>query len=104
MNQIPKTYEETAHAIEQGELSTDLPAYTYEMEDGEVIDIIQWCRYPSYDYLFGIPVKGKRPQKEVAFFCFRQGKLIKGFYFDSRELTDLVEAMTKIARLKVKRD
>jgi len=66
----------------------------FEPEHEALIKVEYWVRYPSYDYIFGIPVKDNpRAKKEVAFFVYRDGKSKKhyGQYYDSKELKNMVD-------------
>lgn len=69
--------------------------FTYEPKKGEVVDVLYWHQWPSYDFIFGVPAKGSPYYKdEAAFFQFRDTRLKKvmqGCYVDMHELKVLVK-------------
>lgn len=73
----------------------------------EPIRILKWFRWPSYDFLFGVPC-AENPWKneEVGFFQYRdtrRRKIIEGFYMDLTELSDLIEGFQAIRVEAVRR-
>lgn len=78
--------------------SKDCPVY--EPVKGEKITIIYWVRYPSYDFIFGIPHKtSPKYKKEVGFFQFRDTrakKVKQGLYIDIQELEEMIEGFARI--------
>lgn len=66
------------------------------------IDVLLWVRWPSYDFIFGIPAKTNPLRgKEAGFFQYRDvrhKKVIKGFYFDKEELRCLIKGFQKIKK------
>lgn len=75
-------------------------SYEYEPVDGEKIKVVFWVRYPSYDFIFGVPDKSSsKYEKEIGFFQFRDtraSKVISGFYIDIEECKELVKGFSDI--------
>ena len=76
---------------------------TYEPRKGEVVDVMYWVRYPSYDFIFGVPAKeSKYYEKEVGFFQLRNTKakrVMVGVYVDCNELEELAYGFKKIVNI-----
>lgn len=74
----------------------------YYPAKNEEIDVLNWCRYPNYDFIFGVPTKKNKYQKyEKAFFQYRdvrRKKVNEGFYLDKVELEDFVKGFGSIKR------
>lgn len=70
----------------------------------ERIEVTSWFRYPSYDFIFGLPT-GKRAEKEVACMWVRytKGKQYC-VYFDRQELGDAIEALLNLKAISDERD
>ena len=70
--------------------------------DSEKIKIKLWCKWPSYDFIFGIPTKKNRHYKiERAFFQWRDTKKKKvkaGFYLDEVELNQIIKGFQLIKK------
>lgn len=78
----------------------------YHYMDGKV-KVLLWCRWPSYDFIFGIPTKKDKKNygKEWAFFQYRDTrakKVKQGFYVDRGELLRLRQGFNKIWDLQSK--
>lgn len=70
----------------------------------EKIDVIMWARWPSYDFIFGVPAKGN-PYfgEEAAFFQFRDTRrkeVYEGFYVDAVELKCIIKGFTKVQQYR----
>tara|TARA_R100001086_G_scaffold118472_2_gene60885 strand:- start:48 stop:380 length:333 start_codon:yes stop_codon:yes gene_type:complete len=94
MFEIPKTFDQTktvtkdeaTRIIANGEIF-----FTPKLE--ERIEVTAWFRYPSYDFIFGLPT-GKRAEKECACMWVRySGGKQYCVYFDKQELDDTLEAL-----------
>jgi len=96
---IIETYTESDVAPKR-EVQDDV--WQYEAEKGEVVLVNYWVRFPSYDFIFGVPHKDSpRYKKEFAFFQFRKmenGKAMKGWqiYIDQNELEEMQKGFTKL--------
>jgi len=99
-NKIPKEVKsfKEGSAKEQKYLS-DAPAI-YEPIKGEVIDVYLWIRYPSYDFIFGVPNKANpNYKKELGFFQYRDSRtrtVLVGMYIDRQELDEMVEGFSRL--------
>lgn len=67
----------------------------------ETIDVLLWARWPSYDFIFGVPLKGKNKyfKEEKAYFAYRdtrRKKCVQAFYVDRIELKRLYEGFKKL--------
>lgn len=75
-------------------------ALSYMAGRGELIDVILWHRWPSYDFIFGVPAHGNRHRvREAAFFQYRdvrRRRVVCGFYVDRRELKILLLGFKKL--------
>lgn len=73
----------------------------------EAIDVLLWHRWPSYDFIFGVPAKTNKYRKEeVAFFQYRdvRAKKVKcGFYVDTEELEILLRGFIKLGAHNTRR-
>ena len=73
---------------------------TYEPQAGELIHVLLWERYPSYDFIFGVPAKTSPfYEKEVGFFQFRgtRAKVVRqGFYVDVLECLTMIDGFRKV--------
>lgn len=99
---IPKvieTYKE--NTVEPRQEFYDEPLEYFPAE-GERILVNLWCRFPSYDFIFGTPApENPRREKEFGFFQFRklkEGKAMAGWqvYVDQTELEDMCRGFAKI--------
>ncbi len=73
----------------------------YEPVDGEMVHVQLWVRYPSYDFIFGVPDKASpRYGKEIAYFQFRRVGEAKhyGLYLDVKESEAMVAGFKAIIR------
>lgn len=65
----------------------------YRVNKAQQIDVIRWIKWPSYDFIFGVPAKTNMfRKKEAAFFQYRDTRRRKvkcGFYVDRGELKEL---------------
>jgi len=90
----------------------EIPALTsriiFEPNEGELIEVTHWVTYPSYDFIFGVPVKDSpKAMKESGFFAFRdsrtEGKDI-GMYLDDAEIVDVLNGMKSLyEKIRVKK-
>lgn len=75
----------------------------YEPQAGELIDVAYWCRFPSYDFIFGVPHKSNpKYAKEVGFFQYRNTKhkrTLMGFYVDCNELFELFKGFDSLLNM-----
>ena len=66
--------------------------------------MILWHRWPSYDFIFGVPHRSSSYYgKEAAFFQYRDTRIKKvqaGFYVDRRELTILTRGFCALFNVK----
>lgn len=74
----------------------------FEPRQGELIEVVHWARYPSYDFIFGVPtILNPKHKLEAGFFQFRSvdheiGR--EGIYIDINEMLDMLkgfEAMSE---------
>ncbi len=77
---------------------------TYTDGRGRAVDVLLWHRWPSYDFIFGVPAK-TNPLRgvEAGFFQYRDTRkrnVSAGFYVDRRELEILVEGFTSLLKEK----
>lgn len=97
MFEIPLTFDHSKALTKddvQRVISRDKVFFSPKLD--ERIEVTHWYRYPSYDFIFGIPL-GKRAEKEVACMWVRYaGGRQYCVYFDKQELNDTIEAMSKI--------
>lgn len=73
----------------------------YVTEAGDRIDVVLWARYPSYDFIFGVPEKGStRHEKEIGFFAWRYQKngqpKSQTMFVDIIECEEVIRGFTKI--------
>lgn len=75
----------------------------FEPTKGEVIDVRYWHRWPSYDFIFGVPTRiNPHYKNEAAYFVFRDTRRKKvrcGFYVDTRELEVLADGFKELLRI-----
>ena len=75
----------------------------YEPEKGEHIDVRYWHRWPSYDFIFGVPdPRNPNYNQEAAYFVYRDTRTKKvkcGFYVDTRELEVLAQGFKELLRI-----
>lgn len=91
----------------EGELAHDVvlderPELFYEPNDGELVRVILWERYPSYDIIFGYPdTTSPRHEHEIGFFTVRrEGEAAHtGHYFDIKESQAIVEGFTRMLEI-----
>ena len=73
---------------------------TYEPVAGQLIHVIFWLRYPSYDFIFGVPDKmNPKYAEEISFFQFRDTRIKEvraGFYLDIGETKGTLEGFRRI--------
>lgn len=97
-----ETYKENSLSQDCFRMNPENP-YEYEPKKGEKINVVFWVRYPSYDFIFGLPDK-TNPfyKKEFGFFQFRDTRakeIRQGFYVDQTELEEMVDGFQKIFSL-----
>lgn len=67
----------------------------FEARQGEMIEVVHWARYPSYDFIFGVPtILNPKHKLEAGFFQFRSadheiGR--EGIYIDINEMLDMLK-------------
>lgn len=80
---------------------------SYEPCKGEIVDVLYWHTWPSYDFIFGVPHKDSPHYKEeAAFFQFRdtrRKRVMQGCYVDMHELEVLVSGFKELLREARKR-
>lgn len=83
------------------EISDD--GLVYEPVKGQKVDVTYWVRYPSYDFIFGVPAKDNPYSKlEVGFFQYRNTKhkkVMMGLYVDCNELEEIAYGFAKIVEI-----
>ncbi len=72
----------------------------YEASPKEFVEVTLWERYPSYDFIFGVPTKdSERYNDEIAFFIFRhKNKRQIGLWIDVQEYHTIVNGFRSIFR------
>jgi hypothetical protein len=102
MNKIPTTIEKYPDGEKPETLLSD-DGLTYEPKKGEVIDVVYWVQYPSYDFIFGIPNKDHPlANTEVGFFQIRNTKtkrIMAGYYVDCNEAEELAYGFKKMVEV-----
>ncbi len=108
----PYTVQISQH-LETYENASDVPFTPPDTEityfDGEhqLINVVSWIRYPSYDFIFGVPVSGKRYEHEIGMFCLRK-KNDKGnvttrtIYVDIEECQEIISGLSDVLKLSKK--
>ena len=66
----------------------------YQFHLYEII-VTAWYRYPSYDFIFGVPT-GEMAKKEKACMVIRDAKDIRILWFDGQELDDTIKAILSV--------
>lgn len=93
----PKSYKEGS--VEDQTIVVE-DEFVIEPVKGEKVNVIYWVRYPSYDFIFGVPDKSSpKFGKEVGFYQFRDTrnkKVEAGLYVDVQELNELLEGFKKM--------
>jgi len=96
MNKIlPKTFDETEKMSEPLIKKLVSDTFYYEVSKDELIEVVNWVRYPSYDFLYGVPIpESPRYVKEIACMVIRyKGAKSYAHYFDVNEARDTIEAL-----------
>ena len=74
----------------------------YFPSKNEEIDVLYWQRYPTYDFIFGVPVKtNKYYGQEAGFFQYRDTRakrVYAGFYVDKIELKQLAKGFNMLLK------
>lgn len=102
MNKIPSIIETYAETGAQPIVEKHDEPSVYENAEGEKILVHLWVRFPSYDFIFGVPAKDNpKYEKEFGFFQFRKmkdGKAMSGWsiYVDQPELEEMQRGFTKL--------
>lgn len=70
----------------------------YHTPHGDII-VSMWCRYPSYDFIFGVPAEDhSKHSTEVVYFVYRDARIgphhSTGLYLDRSEAQDMVDGFT----------
>lgn len=100
-NEIPQKVQSYSKSVfdKTTHIERNIP-FTYRPMPNELILVHGWYRYPSYDFIFGVPDKSNpKYGKEVAFFQFRDTrtkKVRQGFYIDCCELEEMVDGFSKL--------
>lgn len=95
--QIPKKLKTYAQGSipPDNELVEQAEALIFEARKGEMIEVVHWARYPSYDFIFGVPtILNPKHKLEAGFFQFRSadheiGR--EGIYIDINEMLDMLK-------------
>lgn len=100
MFEIPKTFDHTkCVTLEEANRALQGGKIYFTPKLDERIEVTAWFRYPSYDFIFGLPT-GKRAEKEVACMWVRYaGGKQYCVYMDAQELDDTISALTQIKSL-----
>lgn len=92
------TYDEGTQPVE----ITEQDELVYEPTVGEKINVCFWCRYPSYDFIFGTPdVSSPKHEKEIGFMQMRdtRAKSVRlGVYVDLEECEEIIEGMKRVLK------
>jgi hypothetical protein len=80
-------YPEGTLPVEQPESGQEVE---YEPRIGEKVLVVYWVRYPSYDFIFGVPKKGT-PMHKNEIGCFVWRYLKGGVQREFTIFTDIVE-------------
>lgn len=78
--------------------------YEYFLTEDEKINVVLWVRYPSYDFIFGLPDESSPArEKEFGFFQFRkqdENGNQKGWavYLDQTELEEMVKGFQNVLK------
>lgn len=108
MRKIPAIIERFAEGTRTRCIEIDDKFIDYSTADGHKICVYHWCRWPSYDFIFGIPDKSNpNYSKEVGFFQFRRFKGKKAvsawsIYVDFAEAEEMVDGFLKIMQASKK--
>ena len=82
------------------DISNDGDDLNYEPVNGEIINVLIWERWPSYDFIAGVPaLNNPRYGDEIGFFQFRdtRAKEVKlGIYVDIKECFSIIHCFKKI--------
>lgn len=68
-------------------------------KEGEPVRVVLQIKYPSYEFIFGVPDKSShRHEKEAGFFLFKDHRTDKsyGHYWDVQELLDVQKGIGRI--------
>jgi len=82
--------------------------FIYKLSKNEIVDVLMWQRWPTYDFIFGIPnkkCKKELREKEKGFFQYRSvkdKKVICGFWIDGNELNLLIRGFRRIKDAQTK--
>ena len=92
---IPNTIVSYKEGFEPDTHPTAEQSLVYEPTEGELIHVVSWVRYPSYDFIFGIPdPKNPKYEKEIGFFQYRDTRakrVLIGVYLDVQEIIEFIE-------------
>ena len=94
--------ENDAIPFEEGKFQPEIDSSNgtvYEPIQGQRINVLLWVRYPSYDFIFGVPDKDSpKYEKEISFIQYRDTRLktVKmGMYLDIVETKEFIEGLSK---------
>lgn len=97
---IPKTQSYSKSVFDKTVYIEQKTPFHYRPKPDELILVHAWYRYPSYEFIFGVPDKSNHHYgKEVAFFQFRDTRtktIQQGFYIDCCELEEMVTGFSKL--------
>jgi len=97
-------------SYKEGSQPIDVPKngdeLVYEPVIGEKVLVTFWCRYPNYDFIFGVPDKSSpKYEKEISFVQFRdtrEKKVKMGMYLDVEETQEMIAGMKKCLKVSKK--
>jgi hypothetical protein len=99
---IPTVVQSFPEGTDPAPTTVEFDTLTYEPTKGELINVVYWVRFPSYDFIFGIPDEtNPRYKKEVGFYQFRDTRtktVPLGFYCDVLECLGLIKGFSEIKR------
>ena len=94
----PKSYKEGTYP----KMPDEGDEVVYEPTKGEKVNVELWVRYPSYDFIFGVPDKSScRHKKEISFFQFRDTRNEQArvcFYLDITETEEMIKGFTAVLK------
>lgn len=101
-NKVPSVIETYAETGDVVDVKYNDELVEYEVSKGEVVLVSYWCRFPSYDFLFGVPHKDSpKYEKEFGYFQFRKkredgSQTGWSIYCDQIELEEMISGFLRI--------
>lgn len=106
-NFIPRTFEDSQRLGEEqisrmitreGDIYYEFSSTVGTMELFTEILITAWFRYPTYDFIFGLPTGGLELLERACMVIRHKGEGKKdvGIFLDTNELKDTIDALTQI--------